>query len=374
MKVKKFEAPTMPEAMHKVRKELGVNAVILDSKELSSKGVLGLFKKKKIQVVAALDPDERMNETHSPPNGPDSEERKPIDQKPAQEHRVVDKELTSMKEQLSSLQMKTTQYPTLLQQANDFLDNQEFDATLQEIIMQRLLRSYYQSDSTWEEKDVVNMLKKVLSDQLKHVQSHSPYFNQKFVHIVGPTGVGKTTTIAKMAAEQALNYGKRVAFVTTDTYRIAAVDQLKTYAKILKLPLEVAYSLEEYQQARQKFKDYDLVFVDTAGRNYTTDTYVNELHKLIQVDEHSEAYLVLALTSKPKDMKRIYQQFSSIPFRQLIFTKSDETAQYGSIFNMVAAHSIGVAYVTNGQDVPDDLVEGAPEYIVGLVMGEWTYA
>ena len=104
-------------------------------------------------------------------------------------------------------------------------------------------------------------------------------FNKKYINIVGPTGVGKTTTLAKVAAETMLNQRKKVAFITTDTYRIAAIDQLKTYAKILNIPIEVAYNLEDFKRAADRFSHYDIVFIDTAGRNFRNEQYVKDLEK-----------------------------------------------------------------------------------------------
>src|SRR5699024_205833 len=111
---------------------------------------------------------------------------------------------------------------------------------------------------------------------------------EKVIHFVGPTGVGKTTTLAKVAANSVLNEGKKVAFITTDTYRIAAIDQLKTYAQILNVPLEVVYTKEDYIQAIEKFTNFDLIYVDTAGRNFRNNSYVEDLQITIEANEQSE--------------------------------------------------------------------------------------
>src|SRR5690606_19114978 len=173
----------------------------------------------------------------------------------------------------------------------------------------------------------------------------------------GPTGVGKTTTIAKIAANSLLKEKKSVAFITADTYRIAAIEQLKTYAKILDVPLEVIYSTDDYKKALVKFANYERIFVDTAGRNFRQDHFVEELRELITTPRvPSQTFLVLALTAKATDIEDIYQQFKPLGIEQVIFTKLDETETYGSILNSAAKEKVGISYMTNGQNVPDDLL------------------
>jgi flagellar biosynthesis protein FlhF len=194
-------------------------------------------------------------------------------------------------------------------------------------------------------------------------------FSKKYINVVGPTGVGKTTTLAKIAAQAVLKYGKKVAFITTDTYRIAAIDQLKTYAKILNVPLEVTYTIDDFVKAKERFSHFDLILIDTAGRNFRNKQYVEDLKSVIGFDEDLETILVLALTSKYSDMLDIFEQFSSIKINKLIFTKVDETSKYGTIVNLILKNKIGVAYLTNGQNVPDDIFEASPESIANTVFG-----
>src|SRR5690606_7134176 len=140
-----------------------------------------------------------------------------------------------------------------------------------------------------------------------------------------PTGVGKTTTIAKVAAKLMLKKQKKVAFITTDTYRIAAIEQLKIYARILNIPVEVAYNVDDYKQAIQKLSNYDVILVDTAGRNFRNPVYIKQLKELMGNVDHIATYLVLSLTAKPKDLQDIFIQFEEIPLKEIIFTKLDET-------------------------------------------------
>ena len=148
------------------------------------------------------------------------------------------------------------------------------------------------------------------------------------------------------------------------------MDQLKTYAKILNVPIEVCYNNADFKKAIETFQDYDYIFIDTAGRNFRNQVYVHELKKMIDFDEDMETFLVFSLTSKEIDMDEIYAQFSLIPIDKFIFTKLDETTLYGAMINQVLKYNKGIAYITNGQEVPDDIVEATPEFIIQKVFGE----
>src|SRR5699024_1707737 len=167
-------------------------------------------------------------------------------------------------------------------------------------------------------QEAKDMVKKELIDLFSKLDCGTINYQNKFIHLVGPTGVGKTTTIAKLAAKSMIKDQKKVALITTDTYRIAAIEQLKTYSNILDIPLEIAYTMEDYHKARLKFQSYDLVFVDTAGRNFRDPKYIAELGKVVDLDHDLETYLVLSLTTKAQDLITIFNQFRTIPVKKLI--------------------------------------------------------
>ncbi|KGX88621.1 flagellar biosynthesis protein FlhF [Pontibacillus marinus] len=384
MKVKKYVAPTMPEAMNKIRKELGHDAVILNSKEINQGGFLGFFRKKNIEVIAAIDPQPKVEQKASPkkperqekPIQPSVPKAPPIsyaqqdEPKPKQDENVL-KEIRELKELMQHQPMSSTvAYPDVLQEVYQNLIKQEVSEEISHQLMQPLIETFYTTKSNVNEE----MVKEWLIDEIRHQVQDIPFeglsFEKQFIHLVGPTGVGKTTTIAKLAAESVIKHKKKVAFITTDTFRIAAIDQLKTYAKILDIPIEIAYNLEDYKQAKEKFSDYDHVLVDTAGRNFRDQQYVEELKKIIDFEAELETYLALSLTSKYSDMDAIYQQFSNVPIQKLIFTKVDETSYSGAMLNMVLQHKIGVAYLTDGQNVPDDISEASVEKMIRRIVGE----
>jgi flagellar biosynthesis protein FlhF len=217
--------------------------------------------------------------------------------------------------------------------------------------------------------EVLACLEAELEKEIDGIPFGGISFSKKYINVAGPTGVGKTTTLAKMAAECVIKHKKKVAFITTDTYRIAAIDQLKTYAKILNVPLEVCYTIEDFKQAAEKLKDNDLILIDTAGRNFRNKQYVEDLQNVIDFEKDMETFLVLSLTAKQRDMEDIYSQFSIIDIDKLIFTKADETSTYGAMYNIIHKYRKGAAYITNGQDVPDDILAADPDVIVKQLLG-----
>lgn len=177
----------------------------------------------------------------------------------------------------------------------------------------------------------------------------------RMINIIGPTGVGKTTSIAKLATEQILKQKRRVAMITTDVYRIAAVEQLKTYAGILNVPIEVARTREELDQAMMKLKHFDLIYMDTTGRNFKDEKNRESVREFLTHPFKSDNYLALSLTTKYEDLKLILEEFLDSPVKKLILTKFDETSSYGSILNIAYHFPYEMVYLTNGQSVPEDI-------------------
>lgn len=182
----------------------------------------------------------------------------------------------------------------------------------------------------------------------------------KVIFFIGPTGVGKTTTIAKIASSFKIEKEARVAFITLDTYRIAAVEQLNTYASIIDCPVSVVYSVEDMNKSLSEYKDYDLILVDTAGRSHKATEQMDELKAFIEevaqrADEFDfECYLTLSLTTKYKDLKSIADKYDDVDWA-VIFTKLDETCSVGNILNIRMLTDRPLSYTTSGQNVPDDI-------------------
>ncbi len=191
------------------------------------------------------------------------------------------------------------------------------------------------------------------------------------VFFVGPTGVGKTTTIAKVASKFKVEQGKKVAFLTADTYRIAATEQLRTYANILDAPLSVVYAPEELAPAVDKLSDHDLLFVDTAGFSHKNEAQREDTKKLLQAagQYQSCVYLVLSATTKYRDLKEICDIYHSLCDYSLIFTKLDETGALGNLLNVKLYSGADISYTTNGQNVPDDIAVFQSQEIVKKLLG-----
>ncbi|MGE7760645.1 flagellar biosynthesis protein FlhF [Peribacillus sp. NPDC097895] len=376
MKVKKYLAPSMNEAMKRIRVELGSDAVILSSKPVYTSGFLGLFKKRNIEVIAAIDPVSQPIQTVSKqktkrlPLKPELESAPDFNENKRASTDLL-QEIEGLKEMIKNIQINSSgrEYPEKLQKIHDYLTGQEVDISLRSQIMEELLEKWFILKQKATDEEVQIWLEEAMFGILDKVENGKPGLQKKYINIVGPTGVGKTTTLAKVAAETMLKHDKKVAFITTDTYRIAAIDQLKTYAKILNVPIEVAYNLEDFKKAAERFSHYDYVFIDTAGRNFRNPQYVKDLNEIIDFTDEMETYLVLSLTSKQKDMDDIYRQFSAIPIKQVIFTKADETSTFGAIFNFIHAHKLGAAYITNGQNVPDDIEIATSSQLLKMAFG-----
>jgi flagellar biosynthesis protein FlhF len=192
------------------------------------------------------------------------------------------------------------------------------------------------------------------------------------IFFIGPTGVGKTTTIAKIASKYKVEYNCKVAFITADTYRIAATEQLRVYANILDAPMSIVYSVDEINDEIEKFEDYDLIFVDTAGFSHKNQQQKSDTKRLLDgVNEgyHKEIYLVLSATTKYRDLMEIVDIYDEISDYKLIFTKLDETSSYGNLLNIRLYADAELSYVTTGQSVPDDIEVFDTQKIVKQLLG-----
>ena len=192
----------------------------------------------------------------------------------------------------------------------------------------------------------------------------------KVVALIGPTGVGKTTTLAKIAARFVLEQGAKVALITADTYRISAVEQLKTYSDILGLPLEIVYNPQALKDAIEKHKDKQLILLDTAGRSQYNTYQMDELKELLDIDVDIEKHLVMSATTKTSDGMELLENFSCCRPDRVIFTKVDETMSHGLILNILHRRKAALSYLTNGQSVPDDMEPASPERLAELLLRE----
>ncbi|WP_010269524.1 flagellar biosynthesis protein FlhF [Paenibacillus senegalensis] len=410
MKVKRYVVDSMPEAMSKIRGDLGNDAVILNTKEIRQGGLWGWFGSKKIEVIAAADtvqatppmpgnrgtaafgtegslalqlsnsePASRVNAfpvNHAQPAAK-REASAPVPQKAnsypeaQQQQTALYDEIRQMKRLVQQLAEATQIEPEPSEAwlaIKTRLLAQDMKPELVEEIMEPLKEQ--EADQSEEEHSVRIKVEEKLISLLERPGSKAVEPDTQVVHLVGPTGVGKTTTIAKLAAEQVLKHKRKVGLITTDTYRISAVEQLKTYATILNVPLEVVFSPGDMEKAYEQLKDKDIIFVDTAGRNYRNEMYVSELNSLLKTKGKCETILVLGLTAKYKDMQVITSHFLNFKLDKVLFTKWDETESYGAVVNLISEFPLKLSYLTYGQNVPEDIEVANERKIVARLLGE----
>jgi flagellar biosynthesis protein FlhF len=403
MRIKRYIVDSMPDALQKIRSDLGKDAIILNTKQVRHGGFLGLFGKKKFEVIAAIDPNAsaspgafktktagpellgHRHESHLTSHSDAGMQSASIavleEKRPAETElkeslvKLTDGELVQEIMKMRDLVYKMAAHqgavqelPEALQSFQCRLEKHEISPILIQEWMKDVIEKSNDSGLTAEKANM--MLKSEMKKTIKSDATGSLSPDTKLVHFVGPTGVGKTTTIAKLAAEQVLKHQRKVGFITSDTYRISAVEQLKTYATILNVPLEVVVSPSDLKKALTNLKDRDIIFMDTAGRNYRNELFVSELHSLLASGEKSETYLVLSLTMKYKDMKQITENFSKFKLDKVLFTKRDETDTFGSVFNLLHDFPLTCSYITDGQNVPDDINEFKADYFIDLILEE----
>jgi flagellar biosynthesis protein FlhF len=226
----------------------------------------------------------------------------------------------------------------------------------------------YLGNEPFVREKVAEQVEKLLpaGGAIKRTKSTGPHV----VALIGPTGVGKTTTIAKLAANLQLREGKRVGLITIDTYRIAAVDQLRRYADIIGSPLSVVGTPEDMPAAIAAMGEMDYVLIDTAGRSPSDSLKLSELRKFIEASKPDEVHLVLSTTSSPRCVEMAVEAFSKVRVDKLLFTKIDEAATVGLVLNVARKVGKALSYVTTGQDVPDDIEVVSGRKIARMILSE----
>ena len=192
---------------------------------------------------------------------------------------------------------------------------------------------------------------------------------RRIAALVGPTGVGKTTTLAKLAAIYKLRENCRVGLMTLDTFRVAAVEQLKTYSDIIRIPMQVVSSPREIQEALRRMADFDLILIDTTGRSQRDDLRIHELRSYLLEAGADEIHLVLSATTRPRVLKQVAEQFSVVGTTSLIVTKLDESAGLGNLLPLVESSQLPISYVTNGQNVPEDIETADTTRLARWILG-----
>ena len=378
----------MQQAMDTVIRELGSDAVILNSRKVRLKGLKNLFKKPVYEVMVAYDPA-NIPSTRKKNSSRDrlvagyvqeaQQEFKPaqgnVSTVSNEQLDRLDKRIDSIDEMLNSFVDKfsfvkrdiTYDYPEEVQELlQKMIENQVREELAHSLAKETELMLRRQPDTNADE-----VLEHLMLEQLGRPEPilHKK-FTQKVIMVIGPTGVGKTTTIVKLAADFAVNQKKKVGLINTDTYRIGAQEQLQTYADILGIPLHVVYQPEELQKAMESMSDRDVVFVDTAGKRPGDEQHREDILNIIRILKPEDILLCLAATTGFASIKEMVDTYGFVDEYRLLITKLDETKYRGSLLNISWYTQKPLAYATTGQNVPDDIeVVDVSSIAKGIIRG-----
>ncbi len=429
MTINKFQGKTESEAIEKAKKEMGPDVVIMSVKTVKPKGVFRALKGILYEVTAALEENESdkvHSYAHTEAAAQLQQMKKPESINLAADETIripaapanrldetagrVFKQLKQQEDAAEQVQLKQQTSSSAIEERLDSLQSLLEDRISAEKKNQEdgigaandhaqegfsFVKMLYQTllDNEVDEKyanQILDELEKISNkgSNIDYILSH---IYQKLVlkfgqpkpiefqgskptvaFFIGPTGVGKTTTIAKVASRYKVDEGKKVAFLTADTYRIAATEQLRTYANILDMPLTIVYSAEEIQDAVRNLSEYDLILVDTAGFSHKNAAQCEDVKKLIgglSAGNKTEVYLVLSATTKYRDLQDMCNIYRTFADYRLIFTKLDETSCYGNLLNIHLYSGADLSYATYGQNVPDDIEVFDTQKIVKKLLG-----
>jgi flagellar biosynthesis protein FlhF len=417
MEVKTYRAATMQEALAMVRSDLGPTAAVLHTREVGNAGLLKWIPgMRRIEVTAALDVNvpsrfaSRKDAASSgvpvpnmplPSRAPKAEVERRIDS-------IVDDDVTfergysetgygapprrampvpapahqdEVRTQLSELQALVADLckrsrgaghqdlpETLFRLYTDLIEAEVSDEVARDLV-ERVRR-----ETSANDVDDPLMLRARLSRMIEdEIRVSGPIRvesgHRKLVALVGPTGVGKTTTIAKLAANFRLRDKKRVGLITVDTFRIAAVEQLRTYADIIDLPMHVVSTPREMRDAVNSLSSMDLVLLDTAGRSPHDDVKIQELKSFLVEAAADEVHLVLSATAGASSLEKMARQFGQVGTTHLLLTKLDEASSLGNLLPLVRTSKLPLSYLTDGQSVPDDIAPADAARLARVVLG-----
>jgi flagellar biosynthesis protein FlhF len=415
MRIKKYEAYTLQEALARIKKDFGPEAVILHTKKYKKGGVFGLFGREMTEVTAGIDINVDRPKQQS--------QAQPVYEKPSQSYPTYNNQtsfrpasrLTSQAGPVIAPRLEPM-VPAYNRVEDISMKNENLARELSQgkVSVVGSVRPVRESGNTSASgailKSGIGRIQKMLIEngveeslvyrtlqninaQLTDVQINNKVFMEQYLYdylanmvqvsgpikttpgsakviaFIGPTGVGKTTTIAKLAAKYALIEGKSVVMVTADTYRIAADLQLKKYGEIMGIPVEVVLTPDDFRKVINKHIDKDFIFFDTAGRSPRNRQHLAELKEFLEVQSPIETHIVISAVTKYYDALSTINNFGLVPIHRMLFTKLDETKNYGMLLNLsVGSGGIPISFLTVGQNVPDDLEIADPKVISRLVI------
>jgi len=408
MRVKRFSGDSVSDTMSKIKRELGPEAVILQTRQIKEGGFLGFFSRTKVEITAAIEEralkSKAVGISEEEPHSTISTDKI---KKAYEAYRDKENEYTKDKVEkeerdyssnsdrlLQTTQSEIKEMHSILKEINKQMAKGEFAQTRSSEILPEPF-------TAWADFLAVKGVSREMTDRLlqrlKDSTSPEQWYNNSFileslskqvetlcantetirprkskttvVALVGPTGVGKTTTIGKLAAGFSIIERRKVALVTADTYRVAAVEQLKTFGEIIGVPVEVVMTPEGLKEAIADHRDKELIFIDTAGRSPHHELHMSELEAFLYKAKPDLTMLVMSVTTNLNDQLKVYERFKSLS-THLILTKLDESMNLGSVLDLLVHIHLPLAYLTNGQNVPDDIDAATPEKLSGCILGE----
>jgi flagellar biosynthesis protein FlhF len=402
MRIKRFKAKDMTAAMQLVKNDLGPDAVILTTRQLKgdesgveitagahvggpkSEPAPAVGKPNRPAAVRLIE----ANDSAWPPSGrgtysrprPDGDldadhppKPTPRSSPPPPDPRIdgLSDDLAEVRELIldlthrSNLTDRLRTRPEMLRLYRRLVDG-EVDPTLARTLVERVAESI-----NGGEADPLKVLHHKLTAGLKTtaVELNQPDQGPRHVALLGPSGVGKTTTLAKLAALWAVKGKKQVGLISLDTYRLGAAEQLRTYARIMGLPIQVAQDRDEFVEAVELFENCQLVLIDTAGRSLKNDESLSDLTDTLSLAHNVSQHLVVSAGLKDRDIARTINRVGRSRTDSLIISKIDETQEYGNVINNLIKYKVPVSFITNGQKVPDDIRPATPGQLARLITG-----
>jgi len=381
VKIKTYVAENIQEAFYKVKSEMGKDAVILKTKYIKKGGFMGLFAKRMVEVVAAND----IKTNSELPLKQELPTFQPINAKSAEsvEDAEIDDLKTDIKEVkklLSELYLDTkvrqskkneidSSMPLPLKKYYDRLYEMEIDPDIIDMLINNVKNSISDADLN-DSAILYETLKKEIVSFVNDTEPILLPNKNNIVAFVGPTGVGKTTTIAKLATHFSLYKNKKVALLTADTFRVGAIEQLQHYGDLLEIPVHVIHRQEDVKEILAELKDYDLLLVDTMGFNPNDRMKIKRLKGLLDALNPDDVYVVISAATKNRDLIDILNNYRELSYNKIIITKFDETKSYGVILNALKVGNCKLSYFTMGQNVPDDIELPSAGKIASMILGE----
>lgn len=396
MKTKKYQAETEEKVIEMAKEELGNEAIVLSIKRIKPTGIFSVIKKPYIELVASYDETkvnlkEKSDVTVSK-NILDeikgkwfgSEESNDFEKKLEEKDRIIKDLEKKLKETESHLENAMKSLSKAKSSENKIYENNLlqfiYDVLVEQGVLPLICYKILEGDFS-EDDNNIDFFVKLVYNKILNILNMSNIENleietkksgefAKNIVFLGTTGVGKTTTIAKLSSNFIMNNGLKIGFITADTYRIAAVDQLKVYAEILGSQVEVVYTPDEVNEKVDNLKIVnDLIFFDTAGRSHKNEENMIEIENLIKNIDNPEVYLVVNSAMRFEDIIDIIKTYEKFTDFKLIFTKIDETSTLGSILNVAYLTKKKIAYITMGQNVPTDIERYSAEKIAKVLLG-----